>query len=309
LGLNSPWILTNLGDLYTEAKQFEVATKTYQKACYQKVIEDYPEFAANHITLKSCNFPDFLIIGSSKCGTTSLYHNIVEHPQVLPALKKEINFWHDDLIQGLDWYRAHFLPSPQTQYYLTGEASPNYLDLQETAQRVFQFCPQMKLIIILRNPIERAISHYYHWVRLGLEERPLEAVIQAEFKTMDQVLQFPIQYRHWYQSIHYIARGVYIGFLQQWRAIFPPEQFLILSCENLAAHPAATMKQVFTFLGLPDSPVSRYTQLNVGQYPPLSPNLSQALSEFYHPYNQQLEEYLGIKFGWNSMELSLIKNR
>jgi tetratricopeptide (TPR) repeat protein len=297
-----------LGDLYTQLNQFQSATNAYQQAGYQKVIEDYPEFAAHHITLKSCNFPDFLIIGSSKCGTTSLYHNMIQHPKILPALKKEINFWHDDLKQGLDWYRAHFLPFPHTQHYLTGEASPNYLDLQETAQQVFQFCPQMKLIVILRNPVERAISHYHHWVRLGLEDRSLEAVIQAELKTIDQLLQFPIQYQRWYQSVNYIARGVYIGFIQQWMAIFPPEQFLILSCENLAANPAATMKQVFTFMGLPDSPICPYTQLNVGHYPPLSPSLSQALSEFYQPYNQQLEEYLGIKFSWNSVESKSIKN-
>jgi hypothetical protein len=299
LGLDSPWILTNIGDLYTQIGQFKSATTAYRKACYQKVLADYPEFAVNPTVLQSYYFPDFLIIGSSKCGTTSLYHNIVEHPQVIPALKKEIKFWHDDLKQGLDWYRAHFPPYPQTQYYLTGEASPNYLDLQETAQRVFQFCPQMKLIVILRHPVERAISHYHHWVRLGLEERSLEAVIQTELKTINQVLQFPIQYQRWYQSINYIARGVYIGFLQQWMAIFPAEQFLILSCENLAANPAVTMKQVFTFLGLPDSPISRYTQMNVGDYPPLSPRLSQVLSKFYHPYNQQLESYLGKNLGWN----------
>ncbi len=298
LGLNSSWVLTNLGDLYTQNNQFIAATTAYQQAGYQKVVEDYPELTTNYTTLKQYNFPNFLIIGSSKCGTTSLYHNMIKHPQVLPALKKEIKFWHDDLKQGLDWYRAHFLPCPQTQQYLTGEASPNYLDLQETAQRVFQFYPKIKLIIILRNPVKRAISHYYHWVRLGLEHRSLEEIIQTELNRIDKVLEFPIQYRHWYQSINYIARGVYIGFIQQWMAIFPPDQFLILSCEHLGSNPKATMKQVFTFLGLPDSPTCHYTQLNVGDYPPISPSLSQTLSKFYHPYNQQLEEYLGMRFRW-----------
>ncbi|MGB3532297.1 MAG: tetratricopeptide repeat protein [Microcoleaceae cyanobacterium] len=299
LGLNDPWILTNLGDLYTQTNQLPAATTAYQQASYQKITKEYPEFINTNIILKSNDFPNFLIIGSSKCGTTSLYHNIIEHPQILPALKKEINFWHDDLKQGLNWYRAHFLPYPQTQHYLTGEASPHYLDLQETAQRVFQFCPQMKLIILLRNPVQRAISHYHHWLRLGLEHRNIKEVIQTELDTINYVLQFPIQYQRWYQSINYIARGAYIGFIQQWMAIFPPEQFLILSCENLAAHPEATMKQVFTFLGLPDLPTCRYTQLNVGHYPPLSPSLFQLLSDFYQPYNQQLEEYLGNRFDWN----------
>jgi tetratricopeptide (TPR) repeat protein len=299
LGLNSAWIFIKLGNIYTQMGNFKQAAIVYQKAGYQTTLENYPHFIETATDLKPCEYPDFLILGASKCGTTSLYHNLIEHPQILPALKKEIKFWHDDLKQGLDWYLSHFLPSPKTTRYLTGEASPNYLDLPETAQRVYQYFPQMKLIIILRNPIERAISHYYHWVRLGLEHRSLEEVIETELKTIDTVLQFPIQYQHWYQSINYIARGVYLGFIQQWMAIFPPEQFMILHSQDLADNPEATMQQVFSFLRLPNFHSCRYTQLNVGEYPPISPDLFQTLSQFYQPYNQQLEEYLGRQFGWN----------
>ncbi|MGB3402767.1 MAG: tetratricopeptide repeat protein [Microcoleaceae cyanobacterium] len=308
LGLNSAWISINLGNLYTQIENFQAATTAYQQAGYQTILENYPHFIETDRYLKPCNCPNFLIIGASKCGTTSLYHNLIEHPQILPALKKEIKFWHDDLKQGLDWYLSHFLPSPDTTHYLnylTGEASPNYLDLPETAQRVYQCFPQMKLIIILRNPIERAISHYYHWVRLGLEYRSLEEVVETELKTIDTVLQFPIQYQHWYQSINYIARGVYIGFIQQWMAVFPPEQLLILHSQDLADNPEATMQQVFSFLGLPNFPNCHYTQLNVGKYPPISPGIFQTLSQFYQPFNQQLEEYLGIQFGWDSTESTL----
>ena len=299
LGLHSAWIFIKLGDIYTQIENFKKATLVYQKACHQTLTENYPHFLETDVCLKSCNYPDFLIIGASKCGTTSLYHNLIEHPQVIPALKKEIKFWHDDLKQGLDWYLSHFLPSPNAPHYLTGEASPNYLDLAETAQRVYQYFPQIKLIIILRNPVERTISHYYHWVRLGLEHRSLAEVIETELKTIDTVLQFPIQYQHWYQSINYIARGAYLGFIQQWMAIFPAEQFLILHSQDLADNPKKTLQQVFSFLGLPNFPNCRYTHLNVGQYPPISPNLSQTLSQFYQPYNHQLEEYFGIQFGWD----------
>lgn len=302
LGLDFPLLSIRLGDLYTEAEEYQQATIAYQQASYQTVMKAYPKFDQKEVILQPSGLPHFLMIGAAKCGTTSLYRNITQHPQVLPALKKEIDFWHNDLKQGFNWYRAHFLPFPQGQHYLTGEASPHYLDLQETAQRVFKFCPKMKLIVILRNPVQRLVSHYYHWVRLNQEHRSLAEVIETELQTIDQLLQFPIQAQSWYQSVNYIARGVYIGFIQQWMQVFPPEQFLILNFETLASQPAVTMKQVFSFLGLPDSRISSYTQLNTGDYSPLSSVLSQTLSQFYSPYNQQLEEFLGMELGWNESE-------
>ena len=102
--------------------------------------------------------PDFVIIGAQKSGTTSLYHYIVQHPEIEPASKKEIKFFDIHYSEGEKWYLSHFPPKyPWADNRITGEGSPEYMYLPWAAERLIEFLPETKLVAILRNPVERAI--------------------------------------------------------------------------------------------------------------------------------------------------------
>ncbi|MGD1808312.1 tetratricopeptide repeat protein [Dapis sp. BLCC M126] len=305
--LNPQSILTyiNLGQILTSQEKIDEATICYQTACYQKILKSHPNFVEKHWNLeqfqKAVRKPDFLIIGVGKGGTTSLYTYLTQHPQVLPPLLKEINFWSGNFEKGINWYLSHFPPIPKSENYFTGEASPGYFGNLEAATRIFSFFPKIKLIILLRNPIDRAISHYYHWVRLNKENRSLETAINYELEIL-QNFRYNSNFclNHWQQNLYYLAPGFYIKFLEKWMAIFRKEQFLILKTEDFNTNPVNVMQQVLKFLDLPDYQIPDYQKLNVGSYPDVKDAIRQKMSDFFQDSNQKLEEYLDMKFHWET---------
>jgi tetratricopeptide (TPR) repeat protein len=269
-------------------------------ACYRE--------AGRQITLTKCKrlqnqsnpklsfveSPDFIIIGAQKCGTTSLYHYLAQHPKILPSIIKEINFWSREFHHGLEWYLAQFPPSPKKQKLLTGEATPGYLDYTKVPERLFQTFPKMKLIVLLRNPVNRAISHYYHWIRDGWESRPLQEVIDVEIQQLEQQ-----NYNYWNKHNGYISRGIYVKFLKKWMSIFPKEQFLIIKSEDFYDNPATTLSQVYHFLEIPNRKIEDYKPYNSGNYSSIDPAIIQTLQNYFKPYNHELEDFLGMKFNWD----------
>ena len=289
----------NLGEILTNQGKIDEAIICYQTACLQKTLKSHPTFVEKHWNLEKLRKPDFLIIGVGKGGTTSLYNYLIQHPQVLSPIVKEINFWSGNFNQGIDWYLAHFPPTSKQKNYLTGEASPGYFGNLEAATRILSFFPNIKLIILLRNPVDRAISHYYHWVRLNKENRALETAINYELEILqNSTVNSNFCSNHWQKKLYYLAVGVYIKFLEKWMALFPKEQFLILKTEDFNAHPANTMKQVFQFLDLPDYQIPDYQKLNIGSYPKLEDSIRQKMSDYFRPYNQKLEAYLDMRLNW-----------
>ncbi|MEG4107037.1 tetratricopeptide repeat protein [Microcoleus sp. S13_C5] len=244
--------------------------------------------------LKPVQFPNFIIIGSQRCGTTSLYTYLAQHPQILTPIKKEMDFfsWHFD--RGIDWYLAHFAPMPPGEQFLTGEASPSYFDSREAPERLYSLFPEVKLIVLLRNPVDRAISQFYRLTDLNWEARSLDRAISDEVERLNQNPEYIIGE----EPGNYLARGRYIEFIKNWRTFFPREQLLILKSEDFYAGAATTLKQVLEFLDLPEHQLSEYPNANPGSYPPVNQSIRDWLRDYFRPYNQQLEEYLGRKFDW-----------
>jgi Sulfotransferase domain len=195
---------------------------------------------------------DFLIIGAQKCGTTSLYNYLVQHPQIVPALQKEVHFFDFNFDKGLDWYFGQFPNYNPADNLITGEASPYYIFHPLVAKRVHQLFPKVKLIVLLRNPVERAISHYYHEVRLGCEPLCLEEAIASEPIRLqgetEKLIADGTYYSFNHQHYTYLSRGIYVDQLQSWFNLFPREQFLILKSEDLYANPAQVLNKVLEFL-------------------------------------------------------------
>ncbi|MDJ0519854.1 MAG: tetratricopeptide repeat protein [Trichodesmium sp. MO_231.B1] len=288
----------NLGEVLTEQGKIDEAITSYQTACYQQTLKSHPDFTNKYWHQEQVAHPNFIIIGTGKSGTTSLYNYLTQHPQILPAIKKEIYFWSRYFDKGIDWYLAHFPPIPKETKFLTGEATPTYINSRHTPERLFRIFPKIKLIVILRNPVDRAVSHYYHEVRLKMENKSLSEVIYSQLERLQKIPESSLQEAYWNHISYYVSYGVYVEFIKKWMTIFPREQFLILRSEEFYQEPETTMEKVFNFLDLPKHQLQNYQKLNSGSYPNIPPLIYSTLSNYFQPYNQKLEEYLGMKFNW-----------
>jgi hypothetical protein len=249
--------------------------------------------------------PDFLILGAQKAGTSSLYAYLAGHPQIAPALAKEIHFFDYNFERGEAWYRAHFptlLEKWRGLFRATGEGSPYYLFHPHTASRVRALVPRAKLIVLVRNPVERAYSHYQHQVRLGLETLSFEEALDQEPARLvgefERLLADASYYSFNYQNYSYCARGMYAVQLARWFKLFPREQFLILESEAFYADPARTLARVLDFVHLAPWQPPAFPIENDGHYAPLEPGTRARLSAFFAPHNGELYALLDQTFQW-----------
>lgn len=261
--------------------------------------------AARRVGAAGRVLPDFLVIGAQKAGTTTLYGQLVAHPSVLPALRKEVHFF-DRPGRSLDWYRAFF---PRRRRYdaiarrtglaRTGEATPYYLCHPAVPRRVRAVLPDVRLVAVLRDPVARAISGYHHAVRMGHERRPIE-------EALDPAAAEPLappRDEAWYDAPScplrlrgYLARGHYADQLERWFEVFPREQVLVCDLAELATGEAAG--RVFAFLGLPAGTRAAVPDRNVGAYAPPTSDLERRLRDYFAPHNARLVELLGARFDW-----------
>ncbi|WP_293059199.1 sulfotransferase domain-containing protein [Okeania sp. SIO2B3] len=290
-----------------QEKEPDINSETYQQLTeyfqtYNQKLNEYIGIKFHKNIDHSINYqnPHFLIIGAQKCGTNSLYNYLVQHPLIAASLQHEIHYFDLNFDRDLKWYQSQF---PQLESgIITGESSPYYLFHPLVPQRIFDIYPQMKLIILLRNPAERAISHYYHEVRLGTEKLTLKEAIAAEQTRLkgevEKIIQTGTYYSFNHQHYTYLARGKYIEQLQNWMNIFPKEQFLILKSEDLFSHPQETMNKVFQFLELPAHFSEEYLQYNSGNYSQPNDEIYQHLIKYFQSDNQKLAEFLNIYLNW-----------
>ena len=304
----------NIGTILRNQGRLLEATKIYHKSIYYQLQKSKPEFIDRYWELSKLQEPDFLILGFAKCGTTAFYDYLCQHPQVLPAIKKEPMYLYYRLARLKDFeernwslpslekecYLAHFAPRPEGSHFVTGEASTNNI-LSKCEKIISSWFPNIKLIVLLREPVKRTISHYEQFLNMGLQSRSLEQVINSELNELEATTNLARKITEnlkidWWRE--QVASSLYIYHLERWMNLFPREQFLILTNEDLAQDPERTMKQTFDFLGLPECNSIEYHPKNVGSYPQADANLLSRLSNFFQPHNQKLEEYLGRKFNW-----------
>jgi Sulfotransferase domain len=180
------------------------------------------------------SFPDFLVIGAQKSGTTSLYEYLRAHPQIFMPDIKELDFFTPGLNweRGLDWYRKLFAEVGEG-IVAVGEASTSYTKYPRyagSAQLISRYIPDARLIYVMRDPIDRLRSHYVHNVAFGIETAPLAEAIE--------------------RNPDYINFSKYAMQLDQYLAHFPLDQLLIITSEALRASRAETLRRVYGFLGV-----------------------------------------------------------
>jgi len=264
-------------------------------------------FHFNHLTAERRRLPDFLIIGTQRGGTTSLYRYLASHPDVSPAFTKEIHYFDINYVRGARWYRAHFplrsgRSAPGNRASVVGEASPNYLFHPLAGQRAWELVPSARLIVLLRDPVERAFSHYRHQVRDGLESLSFEEALAHEPERLEKEAERIVRNPSYvsFSLIHhsYRARGLYADQLQAWMSLFPPEQFIIESSEDLFRSPGETVARVLARLGLFHRDLGPYRTFNPTEPAEMRPATRVELEEFYRPHNERLYRLLDRDFGW-----------
>ncbi|MDP8910954.1 MAG: sulfotransferase domain-containing protein [Actinomycetota bacterium] len=250
--------------------------------------------------------PDFLIIGAQRAGTTSLYKYLEAHPSVAPPLLgKGAHFFDTNFGKGEAWYRSHFptrLHMHSARNAVTGEGSPYYLFHPHAPARVARLLPDVKLIALLRDPVSRAHSHYWHEVARGFEHLSFEQAIESEPQRLsgevERMRADPAYTSFSHQHYSYLARGHYLEQLDRWYALFPSEQILVLSSEDFFSRPDESFRAVLRFLGLPEGSLRSYAKFNPREYRELSKDTEQRLVERFAEPNERLYEFLGVDFGW-----------
>lgn len=285
----------------------------------EPVIEQTPSIEKLYrgVTYPIRLLPSFLIIGTQRGGTTSLYNYLLGRPGVGSASVKELHFFDKKFHKGLSWYRAHFPTLLQKYFYeythkqvfVTGEASAYYLFHPRVPQRVASTLPTVKLIVLLRNPIDRAYSQYNFEVELARETLSFEDALAHEEERISEEREKLLANEQYVSANHsrysYLARGIYVDQLRTWMSLFPKEQFLILKSEDFYADPAEALKKTSTFLGLPDLATQeqkkQYKLHNYNQtpYPKMDIAIRKRLIAYFEPHNARLYDYLGVNFGWD----------
>lgn len=251
--------------------------------------------------------PSFLIIGFGKCGTTELYDRLIEHPNIRPSLRKEVNFFMNRYDEGVAWYRAHFPVEHRghnSDRFVVGEASPGYVINPFAPTRIRDVVPEIKLIVLLRDPVARAYSHFHHLRRIGGEPLPtFEEALSAEPERLwgerERVYADPNYSRFAWYVHSYVTQGIYADFLPPWMEEFSTDQLLVVRSEDFFRDQVSTLRAITRFLELPDWAPRASRQHKAFSYQAMKSETRDQLRQVFAPHNERLFSLLGEDFGWN----------
>jgi len=266
---------------------------------------------------KQINSPSFLIIGAQKAGTTALFNLLAQHPQIAAPKVKEINYFQDDVNyqKGVDWYHAHFsMPAELRVGQITFEATPGYLYRMPAPERIFLYNSSMKLIILVRNPVDRAYSSWNMYKNFCqspvfshlAEYRSFEQAIGEEFYELTSGCR--LEYQGYVRQDNcnmpfpgYISRGIYYEQLTRYLKYFDKSQILIVDNYELQSDSLYVLKLITDFLDLDEfkNVITNNIETNTGKYASYcNNNVAQMLRSYFSPFNELLYKYIGIDYGW-----------
>jgi hypothetical protein len=254
-----------------------------------------------------CNFsgplhkyPDYLIIGASRSGTTSLFEYLIRHPNVEDPTTKQIHYFDKYYVRGKNWYKNHF--PLKWKKGISGDATPYYYNSPDAAKRIQNLIPSVKIIMMCRNPVDRAYSHYFYEFYGRNETLSFEDAIekegeriQDEFERMESDANF---YSEKYYKNSYLDSGKYEKHLQKWLTHFPTSQFLFIKSEDFYKSTSEIFSEIQKFLNIPQSDLPEYKIFRAEKYPDMEQKLRKKLEEYFKPYNEKFYKLIGKNFGW-----------
>ncbi|KAK9883080.1 hypothetical protein WA026_001282 [Henosepilachna vigintioctopunctata] len=253
--------------------------------------------------------PTALIIGVKKGGTRALLEFIRIHPDIRAA-GSEVHFFDKNYFKGFQWYRSHMPPTLEGQQ--TIEKTPSYFITKEAPKRVNHMNPSTKLLVVVRNPVTRAISDYTQAISKRPDMKKFESLVFIN-GTIGNIID---------TSWGPIKLGIYSRYLTRWLKYFPLSQFLFVSGERLIYDPAAELRRIQSFLGLKQVINEKHFYFNATKgfpclfkseghsaphclgktkgrnHPKIEGAVLQRLKDFYRPFNDRFYQMTGINFGW-----------
>ena len=267
------------------------------------------------------DLPDFVLIGAKRCGTTSLYRVLEQHPAMMPLFPPSDHLPMQENIKGVHyfdreaersdvWYRSHFATSTAKRLrsrriggkVVTGEASPYYMFHPTGVEQALRHLPDSSFIVMLRNPIDRAYSHHKEQVRNGREPLSFTEALEAEESRLagevPRILAEPSYYSYDHENRSYLAQSMYGSVLRPWFDSFPRDRFHIIRSEDFYAAPTDVLRGVEGFLGLAPHDYADLRARNAAPGSDLDPGLRRELWDRLAPDVALLEKQCGRSFDW-----------
>lgn len=247
------------------------------------------------------SLPRLIIPGAMKAGTTSLFAYLEGHPQLAPSHEKEVHYFDMNFHRGPGWYARQF-QRPQGHAaaapLLPFESSPYYLFEPRVPARIRELVPDVKLVILLRDPVDRAFSHYHNNRRLGRENLSFEDAIDAEEERLageeERLLSDPRAVSLVHKRYSYLRRGLYAEQLLRWRACFPAEQLLVVDAGRLFADPRGVLAEVLAFIGADPWEPPNFAARNEGRHGEVMRAATRSrLENFFEPHERRLADLIG----------------
>lgn len=266
---------------------------------------------AGRMTSRARMLPGFLIIGVQRCGTTSMYRTLSQHPAVLKAvLHKGVHYFDMNYAQGMSWYQAHFplvararrVASAEGVTPLTYESSPYYLFHPLAATRIASDLPNVKLLVLVRDPVERAYSAHAHELARGFESETFERALEMEDDRLsgevERILANPTYLSHSHQHQAYRTRGQYADQLEALEKHIPRERILVVDSGDFFTRPEPVYDRALDFLGLPQRGYPTFERHNARPRSAMPAALRAELDEHFKPFDARLQHWLGEVPSW-----------
>ncbi|MGN6793574.1 MAG: sulfotransferase family protein [Streptosporangiaceae bacterium] len=270
---------------------------------------------AGRLTSQARMLPGVLIVGAQRCGTTSMYRTLSQHPAMLKAvLHKGVHYFDMNYDRGMGWYRAHFplRVSGQRAARITGdpaltfESSPYYMFHPCAADRIASDLPDVKLLVLVRDPVERAYSAYAHEIARGFETESFERALELEGERLrgevERMAADPAYLSHAHQHQAYRARGRYCEQLDRLERIFGAERIHVVDSGDFFAKPEPEYDAVLDYLGLRNHGYPEFERHNARPRSAMSSALSAELAAYFEPFDQRLTKWLGKIPSWRRLE-------
>jgi Sulfotransferase domain len=253
--------------------------------------------------------PGFIMIGVQRSGTTSMFRMLEAHPQVVHAHRKQVNYFDLNYARGMSWYYGHFPVASRARHSAGGfgepvafEASGYYIYHPFALERMARDLPDMRLVVMLRDPIERAYSAYKHEYARGYEAETFERALELEDSRLagevDRMREDIGYESHSHRHHSYKHRGLYAQQLQRAFGHYPRSQVHVLDSELYFSEPAKEYGKLLEFLGLRPFQPAQFAKLNARPGAPMQAETRAMLREYYRPHDESLAELLGRTPSW-----------
>ena len=255
------------------------------------------------ITAAQRKLPDFLVIGGKRCGTTTLFEFLRQHQMIAEPVIDHMGFFDDNYSIGINYYKSFFpIKTEETAKKLDYDVTTSYLTSPFVAERVAKEIPNVKIIVLLRNPTSRAWSDYNASQTKDASEEEFQTYIDDELQKLEASdFEEKVSKNDYNMSepfSNFIKKGLYAVYLKKWLKLFPRKNFLFISTESFSNDENKVFKQIFDFLGLSNFEIHKLQRMSKGNYEKLNPKIKNKLDLFFAPHNDELFKLINEKYDW-----------